>query len=358
MKKTLLVLFVLTGFALSSDHGIYLKLLENISNPIENVVELVSQKTQASAYTVLVKKEISTPDLIRKGDEKKCGFRGFVLVLQDKEYTKYLASVGNKYVVSAFLKVGIYETEKGVQVNIADPETINRIVLNDLDESEYTRAVAGVLPFKEKLITSIHQVEVGGKVKKAQEPIRSAEDLREASKDMFMMVGPMTFFDDEDQFPVIYSEKTGDSKQSIQQLISQIEKNLATFKPSSEDMEYQSAPKASDLKWNLSGMIFSPDSNAVVLGLTRSRTEALSFQIAGQPRTDEKNNCPGLDHVCAYPVEVLLYAEKGTVVIRTAREMFRMDMYFWDAGKMAFMEYMNLPKMLDNSIKKALLGTK
>ena len=260
--------------------------------------------------------------------------------------------------MSAFLKVGIYESEKGVQVNIADPETINRIVLNDLDESEYNKTVSGIISFKDKLIASIHQVKAGKKVKKAQEPIRSTEDLREASKDMFMMVGPMTFFDDEDQFPVIYSEKTVDSKHGIQQLITRIKKNLTLFKPSSEDKEYQSTSQPSDLKWKLSGMIFSPDSNAVVLGLARSRTEALSFQIAGQPRANEKNNCPGLDHVCAYPVEVLIYAEKGAIVVRTAREMFRMDMYFWDAGKMAFMEYMNLPKMLDNSIKKALLGTK
>ena len=356
MKKVLIALFVLAGFAIGSDHGIYLKVLENISNPIENVVEEISQKVQVSGYTVLVKKEISSPDLIRKGDEKKCGFRGFILILQDKKYTKYLASVGNKYVVSAFLKVGIYESENGVQVNIADPETINRIVLNDLDESEYNKAVSGVIPFKDKLIASIHQIKAGGKVKKAQEPIRSAEDLQEASKDMFMMVGPMTFFDDEDQFPVIYSEKTNNAKQSIQTLVARIQKNLQTFKPSEEDREYQWTPKKTALKWKLSGMLFSPDSGAALLGISRNRTEALSFLIAGQPRADEKNNCPGLDHVCAYPVEVLLYAENGKIIIRTAREMFRMDMYFWDAGKMAFMEYMNLPKMLDNSIKKALLG--
>ena len=34
--------------------------------------------------------------------------------------------------------------------------------------------------------------------------------------------------------------------------------------------------------------------------------------------------------------------------------MFRMDMYFWDAGKMAFMNYMQMPGILDESIKKAL----
>jgi hypothetical protein len=36
--------------------------------------------------------------------------------------------------------------------------------------------------------------------------------------------------------------------------------------------------------------------------------------------------------------------------------MFRMDMYFWDAGKMAFMNHMSMPGILDESIGSAILG--
>ncbi len=356
MKKLLVLLFMLTGFAISADHGIYLKVLENSPLPIEKVVEQVRLNVQESGYTVLAQKGISSPDLIRRADEKKCGYRGFILVLQDPAYTDFLASVGEKYIVAAFLKIGIYESEHGVQVNITDPETISRIVLNDLDDAQYNAACKQVIPFKTKLISAIQQQASGAKVTKAQEPVRSTEDLREASKDMFMMVGPMTFYDDEDQFPVIYSQSTQNVQQDIRKLIARVQKNLQSFRPSEGDREYQWTPKKADLKWKLTGMLYTPDSSAALLGLSRNRTEALSFLIAGKPRADAKNNCPGLDHSAAYPIEVLIYAEEGKLIMRTAREMFRMDMYFWDAGKMAFMEYMNLPKMLDNSIKKALLG--
>lgn len=357
MKKFLIVFFILAGLANGSDHGIYLKVLEDISLPVEKVVVQVRQNLQTAGYAILAEKEISGPDRIRAAGEQKCGFRGFVLVLQDTEYTRFLSSLANKYVAAAFLKVGIYETAQGVQVNIADPETITRIVLNDLDDAPYKKALTTILPFKSKLINAIQGSAFGKKVQKAQEPVRSAEDLREAAKDMFMMVGPMTFFTDEDQFPVIYSEKTDKPKAGIQKLIARIRENLRSFEPSEEDREYQQTPKKADLNWAISGMLFSPDSGAALLGISRSRTEALSFLIAGGPRADKQNNCPGLDHGCAYPVEVLIYADNGKIKMRTAREMFRMDMYFWDAGKMAFMKYMNMPKMLDNSIKKALLGS-
>ncbi len=51
-----------------------------------------------------------------------------------------------------------------------------------------------------------------------------------------------------------------------------------------------------------------------------------------------------------------MIAEDGKINIYSPREMFRMDMYFWDAGKMAFMNYAQMPGMLDDSIKKAMFN--
>ncbi len=358
MKNVLVFLFILVKLSIGSDNGIYLKTVENIPGSIDNVVGGLGQILQSSDYSILAQHEAAGPDLINKDDAKKCNLRAFVFVLQDKDYTEYLTSFGNKYLVAAFLKIGIYETEKGVQVNIVDPETIIRIVFNDLEGAEYDEVISGSQVFKDKLISTIHKLEAGGKVKLAQEPIRSAKALKKASKDMFMMVGPMTFFRAKDQFPQIYSAKADNSKKAIQELLARVEKNLISFTPSTADIEYQGTQNSTDLNWKMISKVFSPDSNAVVLGLTRPRTEALSFKIAGQPRANKVNGCPGIDHVSAYPVEVLIVAEERQVFVHTAREMFRMDMYFWDAGKMAFMEYMNMPKMLDKSLKKALLGDK
>ena len=68
--------------------------------------------------------------------------------------------------------------------------------------------------------------------------------------------------------------------------------------------------------------------------------------------------CPGIDHVSAYPIEVLFIQEEDKINVYTQNEMHRMDMYFWDAGMSAFMDHMSMPGILDESIKKALLGKK
>jgi len=186
------------------------------------------------------------------------------------------------------------------------------------------------------------------------EPVRDDEDLFEASRDMFMMVGPMTFFQDEDQFPLIYSQENKNSTKGIQELLGTIKSNIKEFEPLPDDVEYRWTPNPTDLNWEIIAEVYSEDSTALLLGITRPRTEAVSLRIAGEKRENVGNFCPGIDHCSAYPIEVLLISEENKINVYTPREMFRMDMYFWDAGKMAFMNYMQMPGILDESIKKAL----
>jgi hypothetical protein len=169
------------------------------------------------------------------------------------------------------------------------------------------------------------------------------------------MVGPLTYFQDEDQFPLIYSVNA-DDKNSIQSLYAGMLENLKKFTPSEDDVDYRWTPDPADLQWKIITEVYSPDSTALMLGITRPRTEALSFQIAGESREDDGDMCPGIDHVTAYPIELLIIKEDDKINVYTAREMLRMDMYFWDAGKMAFMDYMQMPGMLNESILKAFFA--
>lgn len=350
-----LILFLSVSLQ-ASDHGIYLKTLSNVSADIEQTSAALSSAFKSAGYNVLAEHDIATPDLIREEAAEKCGYKARILLLEYEPYTKIVTSFGSKYLVAAFLKIGLYETNGGMQVAVTDPETINRIVFNDLPDEEYEKIVNETIQFKNSFVEIVHSIGDGTAVQEAMPPIRDDEDLRDASRDMFMMVGPMTFFDDEDQFPQIFSASTSNSKSGLLKLKEKLLTNLNSFTPGEDDRDYQITKNESDLKWKIIGEITAPDSSAVLLGITRPRTEALSFHIAGGPRQTDQDLCPGIDHASAYPVEVLLLADKYKVFVYTAREMFRMDMYFWDAGKMSFMKYMNMPKMLDNSIKKALLG--
>jgi len=360
--KILCLLFMVFIIPLkASNHGIYLMTNKKVNGNIEQIQKQIVEALNESEFKVLTSLKIHTPDYVRKDKNEHCGFKAHLIVFSSNGYKKMLTSFGTKYLVAGFLKIGIYETPQGINIAILDPETINRIVFNDLYENdkraEYSKIVNKTKIYKEKIISLLHKTVSGEHVKIAMEPIRDNEDLAESSKDMFMMVGALTLFNDEDQFPLIYSTKNSEGFNGLKKLEEKFRTNLKSFNPVDDDKEYRWSPNKEALQWKIISKIKSPNNNAILLGITRPRTEAVSFNIAGASREDEINKCPGIDHVPAYPIEVLLIQEGNKINVYTQREMHRMDMYFWDAGMAAFMDHMSMPAVLDESIKKALLGS-
>ncbi len=349
------IIIIFSAFLLqASEHGIYLHAVADISQDVDFVTSKLDSELVKNGYSVLANRKISTPDMVREGKEDLCGYEAKTIVFTSSEYAALLTSFGKKYLVAAFLRAGIFQSPAGTQITFANPETINRVIFNDLPEDKYKEIVDASAIIKNELLEIAHSLELGNSVSIEMEPIRDDEDLFEASRDMFMMVGPMTFFQDEDQFPLIYSEEKKNGAKGLQELMSTINNNIKEFEPLEDDVEYRWTPNESDLNWEIIAEVYSEDSTALLLGITRPRTEAVSFRIAGEKREDDENYCPGIDHCSAYPIEVLLISEENKINVYTPREMFRMDMYFWDAGKMAFMNYMQMPGILDESIKKAL----
>ncbi len=357
MKKifvvTLVILLQLAAFP--SDHGIYMIVNSNIKGDFNNV-SLNSKNALVNAgFRILSFNAIATPDIIREKQTERCGFNAKLIVFTNNDYIKLLTSFGDKYLVAGFLRAGIYETPDGIQIEIADPETINRIIFNDLPDAKYNQIVSKTIEWKSKIISALQSISGGTKVTIVKEPVRSDEDLRDASKDMFMMVGKMTYFVDEDQFPIIFTRTNYEGRSGLEELKNEFYKNVQNFQPIKDDKDYRWTSSPDNLKWKLISEIYSPDSTTILLGITRPRTEAISFKIVGKNES-EKNMCPGLDHVPAYPIEVLISMQGNKIRVQSPREMFRMDMYFWDAGMGAFMNHMSMPGILDDSIKRALLG--
>ena len=361
--KTILILSLFFSISLfGSDHGIYLLTNKSVKVNIDSLTNNIIKVIEENNFSVLNSLTIHTPDHVREDSTEHCGYRSRLIVLTSTEYTDMITSFNPKYLVAGFLKIGLYETPMGVNVCITDPETINRIIFNDMyendDEKSYNHVIEKTTNYKKVLIDILHNSVAGEKVEEIMEPIRDDEDLAESSRDMFMMVGPLTLFNDEDQFPVIYSTQNIDGFKGLKNLKNKFSKNLESFVPEEDDVEYRWFQNKNDLKWNIVAEIQLPEKNAILLGLTRPRTEAVSFNIAGSSRENDDNMCPGIDHVGAYPIEVLIIQEENNINVYTQREMHRMDMYFWDAGMAAFMDHMSMPGILDDSIKKALLGNK
>ncbi len=354
--KEVVILMLLNLTLLASEHGVFFKTHEAIQEDITVVEEKIAEVLHANGFNILYRSDVKTPDYVREDKSEHCGFKAKLIVFSSDQYLDMLSKVNNKYLIGGFLRIGIYEDTSGVNVSIVDPETISRIIFNDLyendQEEDYHKIVDKVVEFKTGLLSALHSVKLGKEVSIAMEPIRDDEDLAESSKDMFMMVGQMTFFNDEDQFPQIYS-----SSKSLSEVKELFEANLKTFNPVEDDVDYRWTPNPEeDLQWKIVSEVVTKDGKGMLLGLTRPRTEGVSFNIAGASREDETNMCPGIDHVAAYPIEVLLLEVDEKVTVYTQREMFRMDMYYWDAGMAAFMDHMSMPAILDESLQRALLG--
>ena len=99
---------------------------------------------------------------------------------------------------------------------------------------------------------------------------------------------------------------------------------------------------------------YKASEDVYVVGLTNARTEGRAFGIAGEKRATQANPFPGLDHAAAFPIEVVV-AKKGTgSSITLLKEMWRMKLYFQDAGNWAFMKNMQMPGDIQNEIEAAV----
>jgi uncharacterized protein (DUF302 family) len=99
---------------------------------------------------------------------------------------------------------------------------------------------------------------------------------------------------------------------------------------------------------------YKASEDVFVVGLTNVKTEGRAFGIAGEKRATDANPFPGLDHAAAFPIE-LVVAKKGVgSSVALLKEMWRMKLYFQDAGNWAFMKNMQMPGDIQSEIEEAV----
>ena len=67
---------------------------------------------------------------------------------------------------------------------------------------------------------------------------------------------------------------------------------------------------------------------------------------------------PGVDHAAALPLEVLVINTGKDVQVVQYGEMWRMQLYFWDSGYLAFAKNTLIPATIFSSIDKVLTASK
>lgn len=100
--------------------------------------------------------------------------------------------------------------------------------------------------------------------------------------------------------------------------------------------------------------------NAVWFGITNTYTESKCIRINSDFRSTGKSKdapYPGVDHAPALPLEVLVINNGKHVQVAQYGEMWRMQLYFWDSGYLAFAKNTLIPSTIFGSIDTALTAS-
>ncbi len=312
MKKILLfvlaVFFALTPAVHAQEYGVYVKAVDKIKGSFDNAVKNTEAALKKNGWQILASYEAAVPG--------NCGFRAYNIVINSPEYAKEILSHGPMSSFAIPLRVELYQDEKGIKAAFVNPASINRTILGDETVKQLSASTMTKL-------SGILASAVQGDVVNQQ-----IGELRSKGR-----VGGMGGGDFADMTDVIYKKE--DAQGVFRDIAAKVKEGILSNKEG----------------WKLVYTL-EPDKDLVMYGINKAATEARAYGIAGEKRESRDYRCPGIDHAAAFPIEVVIYKERGMVKVVTLDEMYRMKLYFEDAGNWAFMKNMRMPGQIKSEIVK------
>ncbi|GBD99994.1 hypothetical protein BMS3Abin07_02041 [bacterium BMS3Abin07] len=303
----IIFMLVISSTAHAEKYGTYVKVAENIQGTFDNTVKSSEEALTKNGWQILASYSSSVPEA--------CTFRAHNIVIYSPEYARQIMSHGPRSSFAAVLRVGIYEDGKGINIAFTNPASLNRTVLGDKVETELS--VNTMNKISEILSSAVKGTVVNMQI----------GEIREKGR-----VGGMGGGDFNDMIEEIYKKE--DSGDLFSEIAEKVKAGIESNKKN----------------WKLIYTLDLPGSDTIIYGVNKAETEARAYTIAGEKRESKNYRCPGIDHVPAFPIEVVVYREKGMVKVVTLDEMYRMKLYFEDAGMWAFMKNMAMPGAIQREI--------
>jgi uncharacterized protein (DUF302 family) len=307
-----------TGVA-DDEPGVYLKLIEGATLPFDDVARQVEESLATSGWTVVTRTDCGV-------DASVCSFRSRVIVAYTARYLERVMAHGPHAAFAVPIRFVVWQDENGVNVGATNPMNLNRTIVDETTEpgdwADVAQEIRAVTPARLKPWAVVKEY--------GQE-----RDKARIGRTMGIMAGGK--FTDKLK-DVLVRPAGGDTPRSV-----------------ADRLVGRLASVPGDWTWGIraSYVIELPGEGMVILGVTGDEMEARSFGIVAHGGDDarKKMACPGIDHAAAYPVEVTIAVVGGELQIRLVDEMYRMKMFFEDAGKMAFAKNMGMPGSIEDEIK-------
>ena len=312
MKSFFLFFFILlatASFAVAGEqHGVYVRVIEKAKGSFDDVSGSVESGLKSAGWKVLGTYNAGVPT--------NCQFQSRIVIFSSDSYAASIMANGVKAAFALPLRAGIYEDETGINVDFVNPTSINRTIIDETKLNDLSVSTSSAIA--EAISKAVHGDVV----------MEQIGQIRKKGK-----VGGMGGGNFINKIEEIYSAPDA-SKETFKKVTSAVSKGILQ----------------NDKEWKLIYTYDLSDQDAIIFGIAKSKTEGRAFTIAGGKRSSKSYRFPGLDHGAAFPIEVIVYRDGGSVKVVTLDEMYRMKLYFEDAGMWAFMKNIAMPGQIEREI--------
>ena len=304
------------------EYRVYEYVLRQVQGPFDSVSVAIERGALRAGWTLLGRIDAGVPE--------KCPYRARVFALYHPAYANQIMAANRKTGPFAIVdRINLFEDEEGQHISVVNPHSINRTVL--MDDEKYKKMSAEHLQSLREMIISTAQGTPSYK------GYGEKRDRGLIGKTMGVMAGGR------------FDEKIDDLETA---------KDLP-WNTVAERIESGLNKKGPKWGMHLVYRIEFPDFETVVFGTTGSPMDHESFSIVGAGSDESRSDlrCPGLAHAAAYPIEIVVANDPAGVKVRLVDPMFRMKMYFEDAGNWAFMKHMGMPGSIGDELRTQIEST-
>ena len=332
----LLAIFGWAGAAQAADetYGIFERTLE-ASGSFEDTTAALEKSLAESTLTLHAKQDIKTPEGVQKAK---------VYILTSPTYMEAAKGMAANTISAQILRIAVYQYGEGkkTQINMANPVAHAMVFYAGTDQ--YPQMIAAANAAAQEIRNATAKVP-GTVVSTQLEPTRTESALNKFNGD-----GPAKMM-----------AKFRNWSESQNLVFSDKPENFAATVAKVESLLNASQDKGADdaSGWRLISKVAS--NNAVYFGISNDYTENKAIRINSDFRSDGKAKdapFPGVDHAAALPLEVLVINTGKDVQVVQYGEMWRMQLYFWDSGYLAFAKNTLIPNTIFGSIDKMLTAQK
>jgi len=333
---TLIFAFVLgigNAFA-AEEYGIFERILE-ASGSFNDTTAALEKALAESKLTLQAKRDLTYTDKVQQAR---------VYVLTSPAYMEAAKDETPDTISAQVLRIGVYEYGEGkkVHINMGNPSAHAMVFY--AGSKNYDKLLAAAKATAQEIKDVAAKVP-GKQVSVQLEPIRAEKTLNKFNGD-----GPAKMMAKFRNWKESQNEVFKDKAEKFDAVVARVENTLRA----SQDKGVEDSSG-----WRLISKI-PVGSNAVYFGITNDYTENKCIRINSDFRSEGKSKdapYPGVDHAPAMPMEVLVINDGKEVKVVQYGEMWRMQLYFWDSGYMAFAKNTLIPSIIFSSIDQTLTAT-